>query len=349
MSAGSVNGTAAALRTPSGGAADATADSAAVSLVSDAGIDAVFVIVALVIRAAGKTARGDAPRSTSRRRTPTLGAPVIRTATLLVVTMTIMACDADRSATDPAATAIVKRLIESPSPQRWDFSYQTDSASPYSDCLGGLDAVSGAIDLDVGVLRLAPRRTAPSLMVTRTSLLIDNAQQSNRWLEVELDADVDQAHLVGVFGEVLGGYVVTGLQAPNLKTTVLAAIDIASSVDIARAPFGLAGDAIEITLDPDLYLDELSAEGVALTNEDRNRIPTITAVVDAPGRVTELVVDPAAASPESADVEHRGRYMVSATYDNLDSIAVPNASSRDVVGIDDVNYPRPNESCALGS
>jgi hypothetical protein len=41
--------------------------------------------------------------------------------------------------------------------------------------------------------------------------------------------------------------------------------------------------------------------------------------------------------------------MVSATYDNLDSIAVPNASSRDVVGIDDVNYPRPNESCALGS
>ncbi len=55
MSAGSVNGTAAALRTPSGGAADATADSAAVSLVSDAGIDAVFVIVALVIRAAGKS------------------------------------------------------------------------------------------------------------------------------------------------------------------------------------------------------------------------------------------------------------------------------------------------------
>jgi hypothetical protein len=274
---------------------------------------------------------------------------LIRTVALLVVVMMNIACGADPSSTDPEATAIVKRLTGFPSPQRWDFSYQTDSASPYADCLGGLDAVTGQLDLDVGVLSLAPRRAAPSLMVTRTSLLIGNTQHSERWLEVDLDGDVDQARLVGVFGEVLGGYVVTGVQVPDLKSTVLAAIAIASSVDTAPAPFGLTGDAIEITLDPRLYLDELSEGGVALTNDDRNRVPTITAVVDRQGRVTGIVVDPAPVSSETADIEHRGRYVVSATYDDLDSVALPHASSRDIIGIDDVNYPRPIESCALGS
>ena len=274
---------------------------------------------------------------------------MMRAATLLVVAVTLIGCGADPSATSAEAAPIVERLTNSPSPQRWNFSYESDSASPYADCLSGLDAVSGAIDLEAGLLVLAPRRTAPALIVTRTSLLVDNTNQSDRWLEVDLDAAVGQTRLVGLFGEVLVGYIETGLLAPDLKTTVLAAIDIAASVEATPAPFGLTGDAIKITLDPDLYLNELGAGGVTVTDEDRNRTPTITAVVDAQGQVTGLLVDPAAEGADAVDAEHRDRYVISATYDDLEAIAVPSESSRTVVGLDDVDYPRPDESCAFGS
>ncbi|MFN3255342.1 MAG: hypothetical protein ACE37B_06575 [Ilumatobacter sp.] len=273
-----------------------------------------------------------------------------RVVTLVAIAATLAACAGDSpSISSDEAAPIVERLTASPTPQRWNFSYQPDSASPYVACLNGLDEVSGSIDVNVGMLRLAPERDAPALIVTGTSLLIAEPNQPNSWLEIPLGPSGDESRLVGLFGEALAGYIVTGVKAPDLKTTVLAAIDIATSVDTTPAPFGLPGDAIEITINPDRYLDELAAGGVTVTDEDRNRIPTITAVVDPLGRVTGLVVDPPAAGDDAAVVEHRDRYVITATYDQLEPLELPDDSSRTRIDLDIAGYPRPDASCTLGS
>jgi hypothetical protein len=278
-----------------------------------------------------------------------LAAPVMRAATLLAIAITIAGCGSASSRIAVDAAPIVDRLMESPSPQRWNFTYESDSASPYVDCLNGLDSVSGAIDVDIGVLRLTPERAAPALIVTRTSLLVGETNPRHEWREVALDASIDEQRLVGMFGEVLARYIITGIDAPDLRTTVLAAVEIASTVETTPAPAGLAGDAVEITLDPDLYLDELTAAGITVTDEDLNRIPTITAVVDPQGRVTGLLVDPSVASGNATDLEHRDRYVISATYDDLETLSVPSAANRSIVDIDDVDYSDADESCAFGS
>ncbi len=152
-----------------------------------------------------------------------------------------------------------------------------------------------------------------------------------------------------MFGEILTSYIVTGIDEPDLRATVLAAIDTAATVDTTPTPFGLDGEAIEITIDPDLYLDELAAGGVTVTDNERSRIPTITAAIDPFDRVTGLVVDPDANRDEGTDDEHRDRYVVTATYDDLEPLEVPDAGNRTVGGLDDVDYPDSDESCTFGS
>lgn len=235
------------------------------------------------------------------------------------------------------------------SPQRWDFAYQPDSASPYADCLSGLDAVEGSVDTTNGMVRLAPRRNAPPLIVTDNSLLVAQSNQLDSWLDIPLDASLDDDLLAEMFGEILTSYIVTGIDEPDLRATVLAAIDTATTVDTIPTPFGLDGEAILITLDPDLYLDELAAGGVTVTDDERSRTLTITAVIDSFGQVTGLVVDPGATGDDGTDGEHRDRYVVTATYDELETLDLPDATSRTVSGLDDVDYPGPDESCTFGS
>lgn len=278
-----------------------------------------------------------------------LTASVKRAATVLIVAATFAGCGDNSSVVTGDAAPIVDRLTDSPSPQRWDFSYQPDSASPYVACLNGLDAVSGAIDVNIGMLRLTPERVAPALIVTGKSLLVGQPDQPDSWLEVPLGPSLDELRMVGLFGEVLASHIATGVEAPDLTTTVLAAVDIATTIDTTPAPFGLSGDAIEITIDPDLYLDELTAGGVTVTDDERNRIPTITAVVDSQGRVTGLVVDPGVGGNDATDLEHRDRYVITASYDELEPLALPDVSNRAVTGIDTVDYPDPDESCVFGS
>jgi hypothetical protein len=274
----------------------------------------------------------------------------MRVVTLVALAAALTSCGGSSStiASDQAAP-IVNRLASSASPQRWDFTYQPDSASPYRDCLSGLDAVDGSVDTANGALRLAPHRDAPALIVIASSLLVSQNGQPGSWLDVPLDPSPDETVLVEMFGEILTSYIVTGADEPDLRATILAAIDIATSVETAPTPFGLDGEAIEIAIDPDLYLDELAAGGVIVTHDERDRIPTITAVIDSLGRVTGLVVDPGATGDDTTDAEHRDRYVVSASYDDLEPLAVPDATDRTFSGLDDLDYPSPDESCRFGS
>lgn len=289
-------------------------------------------------------------RSSPSRADRSLTAPLMRVVTVMIFAATFAGCgDTSSDVASDAAAPIVDRLTNTPSPQRWDFTYQPDSASPYADCLSGLDAVDGSIDTTNGVLRVIPLRDAPALIVTDTSLLVAQNDQPGSWLDVPLDPSPDEPLLVGMFGEILTSYIVTGVDEPDLRATVLAAIDTATSVDTTPTPFGLDGEAIEITIDPDLYLDELAAGGVTVTDDERSRIPTITAVIDSLGRVTGLVVDPGATGSDGTDAEHRDRYVVSASYDELEPLAIPDATDRTVSGLDDVDYPSPDESCTFGS
>ena len=289
-------------------------------------------------------------QSSPARADRSLAAPLMRVVTATILAATFAGCGDESSdvASDQAAP-IVDRLTNAPSPQRWDFTYQPDSASPYADCLSGLDAVDGSIDATNGVLRVAPRRTAPPLLVTDTSLLVAQSDRLDSWLDIPLDESLDEDQLVEMFGEILTSYIVTGIDEPDLRATVLAAIDTAATVDTAPTPFGLDGEAVEITIDPDLYLDELAAGGVTVTDDERSRTPTITAVIDSLGRVTGLVVDPGATGSDGTDGEHRDRYVVTASYDELEPLEVPDATNRAVSGIDDVDYPSPDESCTFGS
>ena len=282
-----------------------------------------------------------------RKRMSRLQAGKTPVAAAFAFTAVLAGCGENSSAVSAEAAPIVDRLVESPSPVRWDFVYQLDSASPYFDCLDGFDAVTGSIDASIGVLRLAPDRIAPPLIVTDESLLVGQTDESDSWLELRLDPDLDQSSLTDIFGEVLTGYILAGVDTPDPRSTVLASIDIAASVNTVPSPLGLSGDAIEIQLDPDRYLDELTAGGVDVTDEDRDRIPTITATVGAQGRITGLVVDPDATSEATIDEEHRDRYVIIASYDDLEPLSVPAADNRAIVDADDIDYPSPDESCAF--
>lgn len=289
-------------------------------------------------------------RSSPSRAERSHTAQLMRVVTVMIFAATFAGCGGTSSdvASDGAAP-IVDRLTNTPSPQRWDFTYQPDSASPYADCLSGVDAIDGSIDTTNGVLRLNPQRDAPALIVTGTSLLVARSNQPDSWLEMPLDPSPDEPLLVEMFGEILTSYIVTGVDEPDLAATVLAAIGTATSVDTAPTPFGLDGEAIEITIDPDLYLDELAAGGVAVSDDERSRIPTITAVIDSLGRVTGLVVDAGATGDDANAAEHRDRYVVSASYDGLEPLAVPGVAARTAGGIDDIDYPEPDESCRFGT
>lgn len=277
-------------------------------------------------------------------------APLMRVVTVMIFVATFAGCgNTSSDITSDAAVPIVDRLTNTPSSQRWDFTYQPDSASPYADCLSGLDAVDGSVDTTNGVLRLTPQRNAPAVIVTGTSLLVPQNDQPGSWLDVPLDPSPDETLLVEMFGEILASYIVTGVDEPDLRAAVLAAIDTATSVDTAPTPFGLDGEAIQIKIDPDLYLDELAAGGVTVTDDERSRIPTITAVIDSLDRVTGLVVDPGATGDDTTDAEHRDRYVVSASYDDLEPLAVPDPTDRTVSGLGDLDYPSPDESCTFGS
>ncbi len=93
---------------------------------------------------------------------------------------------------------------------------------------------------------------------------------------------------------------------------------------------------------------ELEANDADISNDERDRVPTFTAVVDAFGRVSALVVDTDPSEPTQIEAGHRNRYIVTARFDNLDPIAPPPAEDRDPATLADIRYPTPDASCEFG-
>lgn len=266
--------------------------------------------------------------------------------TVLVLGLVVafaMGCARGSNPVDAAARPIVERLRDAPVPTRWSFRYQPDSASDYLACLRGVDVVFGVMDLEVGALMVQPERNAPAIIVTESGFVVaPDPTAEGPWQEVRWNESDDPRQLESMFGEVLAGYIATGLRAPDLNMTTLAAIRIAGAVEVTTPPTGLSGDTLRITVDPDEYLAELESQGAA-TVDATEAIPTLIATVDDAGRVVALAVD-ARPADESAD-GHGTRYFLTAGYDGTEPLSLSGAAERSTVPLNRLGYPSPEDSC----
>lgn len=247
---------------------------------------------------------------------------------------------------DPAVRPTVDRLEQTPAPKRWSFRYTPISASPYVACLGGVDEVDGAIDTTAGLMVLEPNREAPPIIVTDSSFMIrpDSLELEN-WDEVQLpDGDV-RTILTPILGEVLAGFVADGVRLPDPKMTALAAVEIAESVKPSESLPGLTGDSFTVIVNDDQFIAELKAGGLIPTEDDLARIPTITVSLDDVGRVTQLIIR----TPETGNEDHSDRgYVLTTEYGDVTPAQLPSPGQRQLVQLNDLDYPSPNESCAFG-
>lgn len=259
----------------------------------------------------------------------------------MVVATVLLAGCAATEVIDADARPIVERLEQATPPTSWTFEYLTLAASPYVACLGGVDEVAGVVDLDQGVVVLQPARASPAVLVTAFTTLVPETS-GERWHEVALD-ESGIAELTSVFGEVLAAFIRDGIHRPDLNSTVLGAIDIASSVSTTAPPFGLRGDAILIELDEDRYVAELAANAQPPPTDARSEItPSITATVDASGLVTGLAVTLAGGT-------HGDGYVMTASYGEPPAIFLPEEAERVQSELADLDYPSAQESCRFGS
>lgn len=252
-------------------------------------------------------------------------------------------CAGDGSPVEAAARPIVERLRDAPVPTRWSFRYQADSASDYLACLGGVDVVFGVMDLEVGALMIQPERNAPAIIVTESDFFVTaDSTAEGPWQEARRNGSDNAGQLESIFGKVLAGYIATGLRAPDLNMTTLAAIRIADAVEVAVPPAGLSGDTLRITVDPDEYLAELESQG-AVSLDATEAIPTLIATVDDSGLVVALAVDATPAGETAGD--HGDRYFLTAGYDDTAPLSLPGAAERRTVPLNRLAYPPPEESC----
>lgn len=253
-------------------------------------------------------------------------------------------CAAAPNVVDPGAQPIVDRIRASPSPRVWEFTYRTESHSPYGACLTGIDEVSGVIDLESGAMSVEPNREAPQVIVASSSFMVRRTGAAPSWAEVSWTPSDDPTALRRVFGEVLANFIATGLREPDLAMTALAAIDIATTVELSADPVVDAADTIRITVDSDLYLQELEAVGATIAEDDR--APTLLVSVDELGRVTKIVVDMASAEFDSEG--QQDAYTLAATYDNVEAVNLPQAAQRHTTELESIQYPSPGQSCVFG-
>lgn len=140
-------------------------------------------------------------RSVSASHRPPFGR-MWRTAQLLGVLVGVMllagGCGSDGVFIDPPAQPAVNRIVAAPSLQRWAFTYQPNSASPYLACLTGVDGVTGVVDLAAGAVIVEPDRNAPPVIVTNSSFLVP-ARSGRGWDEVRWGPNSDPASLYPIF------------------------------------------------------------------------------------------------------------------------------------------------------
>lgn len=247
-----------------------------------------------------------------------------------VAAVAVVACGST-SPIDDQAQPVVDALRAAEVPRQYRSTYVPASPSPYLACLQGVEEVEVSVDWDLGVVRLQPRRDAPAVFVTETTIVVDHQDSPDA---LAWSADLDSDSLADVFGTSLGTFIETGIRSPDPNATIDALIDIAVSVQLTRPPRGFVGDAITITVDRSQF-------NTASSREDGSPAPRIIATIDGNGLVTGLLVsDPTA----DTDPDPVTNYAVVTDYQPAPTLRVPQVDERRS-SVDDIAYPPAETSC----
>lgn len=254
----------------------------------------------------------------------------------LFISALIAAC-ASSSPIHPEAQPLVDAVEEAEIPDRWEFSYVPTVPSAFMACLSGVDEIDGVLDLDARAIWLQPRRDAPPIIVTETEVLV-SAGATGTWSATAWHPSLDTEALSSVFGETLGGLVATGFRAPDLNTTVRAAVSIADRVERTTTPPGAVGDSLEIVMNAQRFADELASDG-SVDASDPAPAPRLLATINDTGLVTSMVVAVGESTIAGAN------YSYVASYTGVAPLVLPSDADRTDRALADVRYPTPEESC----
>lgn len=232
---------------------------------------------------------------------------------------------------DDQAQPVVDALLAAEVPRQYQSTYVPASPSPYLACLEGVEEVEVSVDWDLGVVRLQPRRDAPAVFVTETTIVVDHQDSPD---VVVWSADLDSDSLSEVFGTSLGAFIETGIRSPDPNATIEALIDIAVSVQLTQPPRGLVGEAIAITVDRNQF-------NTASNREDGSRSPRIVATIDGNGLVTGFLVSDPTAGSDPVPVTN---YAVVIDYGPAPTLRVPQVEEGRS-SVDDIAYPSAETSC----
>ena len=247
-----------------------------------------------------------------------------------VAVVAVVACGST-SPIDDQAQPVVDALRAADVPRQYQSTYVPASPSPYLACVQGVEEVQVSVDWDLGVVRLQPRRDAPAVFVTETTIVVDHQDSPDA---LAWSADLDSDSLTDVFGTSLGAFIQTGIRSPDPNATIDALIDIAVSVQLTQPPRGLVGDAIAITVDRSQF-------NTASNREDASPAPRIIATIDGSGLVTGfLVSDPTA----DTDPDPVTNYAVVTDYQPAPTLRAPQIEE-ERSSVDDIAYPPPETSC----
>ena len=249
---------------------------------------------------------------------------------LMATAISLLACS-PTTPIDDQAQPVVDALRAAEVPRQYRSTYVPESPSAYLACLQGVEEIEMTVDWDLGVVRLQPRRDAPAVFVTETTIVVDHQAAA---VALPWSADLDADSLGDVFGTSLGAFIETGIRSPDPNATVEALIDIAVSVQLTQPPSGLVGDAIVITIDANQF-------NTASNRENGAPAPRFIATIDANGLVTGfLVSDPKADSGPDPVTS----YAVVTEYEPAPTLGVPQAEQA-LSSIHDVAYPSAETSC----
>ncbi len=260
---------------------------------------------------------------------------------LLIILLSVVAAGcAGGGAVDPEVQAIIDRLESAEIPPRYQMSYVPISGSPYLACLGGVDVVDMTVDHEAGAVRYQPRRDTPAIVATNEALFIDDTS-TGELQRASLSPTPDPAALRDVFGDSLAGYLSDGLRTPDLNTLTLASISVAESVKVEPSSVDDAGHQLAITLDTEAFDQRVSADTDGPLESESDLAPrTVEAIVDSRGLTTRVVVS-------SSEQESEGNYALTASYDFVQKVEVPTRLPTPVTSIQELSFPRPQDSCVF--
>lgn len=234
---------------------------------------------------------------------------------------------------DSGVEALVEAVTDADAPNVFGVSFVPVSPSPYLACLQGTDEVNVAVDRNMGVAFIQARREVPPIMVTADKVFIGTGN-SGRWWSIAMPAESDRAQVEVKFGTSLADFIYSGISEPSLNETVVALLDVATTVDASPTPAGVVGESFELTVDRGRYLSQTDG------GDEESPIPQVTVSARVDGIVTGILVRP---SSDTDDVG--GPYMQTTNPQATIEIEIPDDLKNDPALLAEVPFPAPLDSC----